>query len=407
MSKLGWIDFSKKDRNRVNTILQLLIPEGQVDELGIGTLRDGLSNRLFPGISTIQTRAKYFFIIPYILWDFLKLPPNERKSKKAIDYLHQEEDEVMWDLADMYRNTEGSTGVIGVTMKRELKEQLVRRPSDVYWNGLNVMNCLDSNGLSASAFLGRADKENMDALIHAVEEEGRHDDRDAGFENFFNLKVPYAGGWRKELNLQLTKEEAVYLKDQMLSLEGSLLQFLMTHEEAATLFVTQGQNFVSFARVAIQFELPASLKTDLVFAHDFAVYMEGAHLAYNQYIHEDESFVALWEEWYKQFPDTLLGVKSNFSFENLKQYAPTARTGTIQFVQNWVELVHATQFDETTKRDLIVNQERNAKGKKARLANNNRDGVVPNKRVGLNQLEFRFGKARNIVNDILTALNHA
>ena len=38
MAAIGWIDFSRKDRNRVSSILDLLRPEGQVDELGIGTI---------------------------------------------------------------------------------------------------------------------------------------------------------------------------------------------------------------------------------------------------------------------------------------------------------------------------------------------------------------------------------
>ena len=38
-----------------------------LDELGIGLIRDGFSDLFFPGTSTIQTRAKYFFIVPYAL----------------------------------------------------------------------------------------------------------------------------------------------------------------------------------------------------------------------------------------------------------------------------------------------------------------------------------------------------
>lgn len=61
MATIGWIDFSKNDKDRVGSILDMLRPEGMVDELGMGIIRDALANELFPGISTIQTRAKYFF----------------------------------------------------------------------------------------------------------------------------------------------------------------------------------------------------------------------------------------------------------------------------------------------------------------------------------------------------------
>ena len=63
--QLGWIDFSKEDRNKVFNVLNLLSEEGVLDELGIAPIRDAFSNIFFPGITTIQTRAKYFLIVPY------------------------------------------------------------------------------------------------------------------------------------------------------------------------------------------------------------------------------------------------------------------------------------------------------------------------------------------------------
>lgn len=37
-----------------------------IDPLGLGPVRDALSETLFPGISTIQTRARYFPFVPWI-----------------------------------------------------------------------------------------------------------------------------------------------------------------------------------------------------------------------------------------------------------------------------------------------------------------------------------------------------
>ena len=59
-SVIGWIDFSSEHREKVKTVIDLLTISDVVDELGIGTIRDCFSDTLFPGISTIQTRAKYF-----------------------------------------------------------------------------------------------------------------------------------------------------------------------------------------------------------------------------------------------------------------------------------------------------------------------------------------------------------
>ncbi len=47
-------------------MLQLFSDKGTVDDLGIGTVRDAISNSLFPGTSVIQTRARYFLFVPWL-----------------------------------------------------------------------------------------------------------------------------------------------------------------------------------------------------------------------------------------------------------------------------------------------------------------------------------------------------
>ena len=56
--QLGWIDFSKEDRQKAFDVINLLSEQGAVDELGIGVIRDAFANYFFPGTSTIQTRWK-------------------------------------------------------------------------------------------------------------------------------------------------------------------------------------------------------------------------------------------------------------------------------------------------------------------------------------------------------------
>ena len=57
-SQLGWVDFSNEDRDRVKHALSQLAQPGTLDELGIGGLRDAFADLMFPGFSTLQTRAK-------------------------------------------------------------------------------------------------------------------------------------------------------------------------------------------------------------------------------------------------------------------------------------------------------------------------------------------------------------
>lgn len=81
MIKVGWIDFSSKDREKAMAVIDLMKENRAVDELGIGVVRDRLADILFPGTSTIQTRAKYFFIVPWCMIE------AEKNFKNKVDYL--------------------------------------------------------------------------------------------------------------------------------------------------------------------------------------------------------------------------------------------------------------------------------------------------------------------------------
>jgi hypothetical protein len=50
---IGWVDFSKSDRDRVLSVLRQLTEPGAMDELGIGTIRDAFSDMLFIMTSSV------------------------------------------------------------------------------------------------------------------------------------------------------------------------------------------------------------------------------------------------------------------------------------------------------------------------------------------------------------------
>ena len=71
--EIGFIDYSKDERNKILSTLKLLGEQTALDELGIGVIRDAYADLLFPGVSTLQTRAKYFVIIPYLFQEAFEL----------------------------------------------------------------------------------------------------------------------------------------------------------------------------------------------------------------------------------------------------------------------------------------------------------------------------------------------
>ena len=131
---LGWIDFSKNERNKVLSVLDLLSEAGTLDELGISPVRDGFANLFFPGTSTLQTRAKYFLIVPYALKDM------EFVAESNPNRLIRIFDEVERNCAELLLRTgEDTDGIIG---NRSLAQNkwVKRTPADIYWAGLRNYN---------------------------------------------------------------------------------------------------------------------------------------------------------------------------------------------------------------------------------------------------------------------------
>ena len=56
-------------------VVDLFREKGTVDELGLGPIRDAFADRLFPGTSTLQSRTRYWLLIP---WLYLQLEAERR-----------------------------------------------------------------------------------------------------------------------------------------------------------------------------------------------------------------------------------------------------------------------------------------------------------------------------------------
>ena len=64
-STIAWIDSTPEEQRAARELIALFTQTEGRDELGIGQIRDALSDLLFPGTSTLQTRARYFLFVPW------------------------------------------------------------------------------------------------------------------------------------------------------------------------------------------------------------------------------------------------------------------------------------------------------------------------------------------------------
>ena len=124
VSTLTWLDSSESERRAVLELVSALNEPGTLDELGIGSIRDTIADFLFPGTSTIQTRARYFLFIPWIL-QMVEAQPSRRAEQNAR--------QLQLQLCDALDRSHGpNQGVIG----REARAELQRWPISIYWLGI-------------------------------------------------------------------------------------------------------------------------------------------------------------------------------------------------------------------------------------------------------------------------------
>ena len=63
---LAWLDYSEADQRRARDIVAMFSQAESRDELGLGQIRDALSDALFPGTSVLLTRARYLLFVPWL-----------------------------------------------------------------------------------------------------------------------------------------------------------------------------------------------------------------------------------------------------------------------------------------------------------------------------------------------------
>lgn len=409
MGQLGWIDFSRTHRERVYAVIDFLQEKGTIDELGVGTIRNALADFFFPGINTIQTRAKYYFIIPRIIWEYQHQYANKADRPTLSGYLRKRENEIIRQLALKYQHS-GENGIIGITLANAPpSKELARKPSTTYWNGLRAHDIIRTP-LSLSEYLRWHDRP-YQSIRDILEE----DDRDAGYDDHYKIDLPdYAEGWSKDLSIRLSREEAAFLKDKMQAVRlksgkhpANLLSQILSSPRRMEKLI-RARNFNEMYELMREEKLLPYTIRMLDLAHAFNHIMEGAHIRYNLLVHHrfgsGEKVAEFRREW-QTWLDAIFasGQLDRFEIDFLfKEAAYRTKGFTRRFVQAWYEVIKSGAADEEKIDRLVENQERQNKKGKARLSPGAEDAL--NGWVGLRWLNYRFPVAKAMINDIQKGL---
>jgi hypothetical protein len=207
MPTLQWLDFSPTEREDVLTLLESQKDKSTIDELGLGLVRDAISDHLFPGLSTIQTRARYFFVA----WLLRDLERGNVQDDRLVLTLRQREIQLIEALlaTDGETGEERHAGLIG----RDSVDSTKRLPSVIYWSGIRRLGIYQGAG-SLQEYLS-----DLRTFADTRRRRGASAENEASDGNLgattWDPDLPTAkADFLTKTSFDLTREEARYLKER-------------------------------------------------------------------------------------------------------------------------------------------------------------------------------------------------
>ena len=391
---LTWIDLTASDRDKMRRVLDLFNEQGTLDEMGLGSLRDVLSDALFPGTSYIQTRLRYVLFVP---WLYRRL---EARRIRATDVERAARNAEV-DLIGPLQQSGDIRGIIGV----RARHSLVRLPSSLYWSALTrwgIFQPQQGQGWYHSHF---------DELSDGRGGVGRADDPGVVWgERHWHPRLPEppaAFPW--EASFALKNEEADFLRGRMEErCAGTLLAWLARNgSDAPAEDVWDDPDAL---------RAPGGVGDTLELARRFSLHVEGMPLLYNLLVAERRRAVLDPDEGARidEYRTRLAEWAAREADED-RRFAPDAlwelvvrRGGHVpypqrHFIESWARRIPELDPDRVAGDDqlrtLIAERELRLKGALARLANRRRL-VDWTPGVGVGRMDFRWVRVRQFLTEL-------
>ena len=395
---LTWLDLTASDRDRMRQVLDLFKEQGTVDEMGLGSLRDALSEALFPGTSTIQTRLRYALFVP---WIYRQLEVRRVAATNVSAQLQKAE----LDLIEPLLKNGRFRGVIG----ERSRGSLARRPSSVYWTALvrwGLFMHQRPQGWYHTHFTSLARGRGAEAT---ADDPGIVQTRQPNWHP--RIPDPPAT-FPQEASFDLTRKEAVFLQGRLEErCAGTLLAWLAREGSDAPADGCFWDD--SAARRA-----GADVRDKMELARRFSLHVEGMPLLYNLLLAErfrtehggDDALIDRYREEIAEWA-AKEATEDNHDPRHLWSFAASrkVRVPRLQrmFVETWskrlADIGPAAVPEDRQLRRLIENREKQLKGPRARLHNPARL-LDWNGSVGVGRMNFRWGRIHRMILDLQQGL---
>ena len=390
--EIGWIDFSKDERSKILSVLDLLGEKGVLDELGISQIRDAYSDLFFPGTSTIQTRAKYFFIVSYAFKDL------EFNNQYDVYKLRKTFDDCEEKCAHIFlKNNPDELGVIG---RRSIQggSWVSRTPASIYWAGLRKYGFFKGK-MSIDQyikFIAIQKQNTLGAVKLGNSSDESHDDKNAGDVQKIHLfNIPsYKRNWIDDLDINLTFEEGQFLKNQIIeTCPDSLMAYVLKYD------IHEFLDISSFSDLqAIIYMFPDEIKNNYNKANSFSEFCFALRVIYNLIISENKNKEAI-----REFDNLNFHEISNIDIDGIMGSLGVFNPYLRIFLKNSCEAMKNEDFEEL--KNIIQNREIFLKGiNRSKTAHPGEYDT--NEWFAGQRFDYRFSIAKDIIADIYQSEEH-
>ena len=408
-SSLTWLDHDPSAKERTNRILSLFQEGESRDELGLGSIRDSLSDLLFPGTSTIHTRLRYMLIVPWVYQNI------ESRFVPASSFSSSVSELERLLIPVLISGSPGSLGIIGAAAGASVK----RLPSSIYWSALGSWGIRLS---SASADQYASDVSALYAArkeVASIYRRSRENLDDVHFDGLstWHPDLPLApSGFPASLGIGMLRSESQFIQERILA----------THPSSLLAHLAYSYSGVSSV---YPWEYSGSLSSELLsgqleHARLFSLVMFGASILYNVMLaelyssrgygdHGLSSKIELFQSWSDLVALEIDVLRSWFSsldsfWDLIADQPHTVSPATRRFVSLWCSLVvrGGSLLYSESARELVRSREILKKGhNRSRFLNmaalRQWGGAS-----GMYRMDFRWSVVKGLMSDLFRGLEN-